>query len=56
MTAARLLVDTHGRVLRDLRVSITGCLESVVARKEERRLIGGPEIAAPERSMGRSGS
>ena len=51
-----LLIDSHGRILRDLRSrlrsdasdeAIQECLKSVVLQKEDRHHIGEPEFVQP---------
>ena len=55
-----LLIDSHGRILRDLRSrlrsdasdeAIQEYLKSVVLQKEDRHHIGEPEFVQPERTM-----
>ena len=51
-----LLIDTHGRILRDLRSdasdeAIQEYLKSVVLQKEDRHHIGELEFVQPPRSM-----
>ena len=51
-----LLIDSHGRILRDLRSdasdeAIQEYLKSVVLQKEDRHHIGEPEFVQPQRSM-----
>jgi hypothetical protein len=51
MIGAGVLADSHGRILRDLRVSITDRLKEVVWQKEARHHIGEAGFVSPPRSM-----